>query len=129
MLKKIAVFVFAGLLLLNIYGCVALLAGAAGGVGTKVWLSGKLSQEFQAPYDRAVTGAKKGLQSLDLDIIKETKEADVAQFKSVYSDGREIWVDVRKLTENSSKVEIRVGGVKADKEAAEKILKAIGRYI
>ncbi|MCX5703525.1 MAG: DUF3568 family protein [Candidatus Omnitrophica bacterium] len=47
MAKKILVFIFTSLLLINIYGCLALLAGAAGGAGTAVWLSEKLSQEVK----------------------------------------------------------------------------------
>jgi hypothetical protein len=129
MFEKIGVFVFSGLLLLNMYGCVPLLAGAAGGAGTGTWLSGKLSQEFHAPYERTIDAAKKALQSLKLEITKETKDANIAQLKSIYLDGKETWIDIRKVTDNSTKVEVRVGGVQPDKEAADKILKTIERYL
>lgn len=48
MFKKVVTLIFSVLLLLNICGCVALLAGAAAGAGTAAWLSGKLSQEVNA---------------------------------------------------------------------------------
>ena len=124
MFKRITIFVFWGLLLLNIYGCVALLAGAVGGTGTAAWLSGKLTQEFNAPYERTINAATKALRSLKLKVTKEAKEENIAQLKSKYSDGREIWIDIRKVTEDSTKVEVRVGAV-PDKEASSRILKRI----
>jgi len=129
MFKRITLFVFSGLLLLNIYGCVALLAGAVAGTGTAAWLSGKLTQEFNASYERTINAAEKALRSLKLKVTKEAKEANVTQLKSKYSDGREIWIDIRKVTDNSTKVEVRVGAVSPDKAAADKILKRIQRYL
>ncbi|MEI6831386.1 MAG: DUF3568 family protein [Candidatus Omnitrophota bacterium] len=129
MFKKISVFVFSGLLLLNMYGCFVLLAGATGGVGTAAWLSGKSSQEFHASYERTTDAAKTALRSLRLETIKETKEEDVTQLKSEYTDGKDIWIDIRKITDNSTRVEVRVGGVKPDKVAADRILKTIQSYL
>jgi hypothetical protein len=129
MFKKAAILVFSGFLLLNICGCFALLAGAIGGVGTAVWLSGKLTQEFNAPYDRTIKATESALRSLDLEITKEAKEANVTTFRSRYTDGKDIWIDLRKVTDTSTKVEVRVGGVSPDKAASDKILKRIQSYL
>ncbi|MDD5477574.1 MAG: DUF3568 family protein [Candidatus Omnitrophica bacterium] len=129
MFKKVGVFIFSGVVLLNICGCFALLAGAGAGAGTAAWLSGKLTQEFHATYAQTINASKKALRSLKLELTKETKEINVAQLKSKYSDGKEIWIDIRKVTEDSTKVEIRVGAVSPDKDAADKILKRIQRYL
>ena len=115
MIKRIAGAIIAALLFLNICGCFLLFAGAVGGAGTAVWLSGKLTQQFNASYDRTVNATRSALKSLDLEIAKESKEADVTTFRSHYTDGKEIWIDVRRVTGASTKVEIRVGGVSADK--------------
>ena len=128
-MKRIGVLIFAALLLINVYGCVALLAGAAGGAGTAVWLSGKLSQEVNVPFERTIKAAKSALQSLKLEVTKETVEQNVAQIMSKYSDGKTIWIDVRRITQEASKVEVRVGGVSQDKETADKILKRIIKYL
>lgn len=128
MYNKFLGFIFSVFILLNTTGCL-LVAGAAGGAGTAVWLSGKVTQEFHVSYDRAVKGARNALGYLKLDIAKETKEDTITQFKSKYSNGKEIWVDVRKITDNSVKIEVRVGAVNPDKEAADKILKAIQQHI
>ena len=129
MFKKTGIFIVSIFLLSNLYGCFALFAGAAGGAGTSVWLSGKLTQQFNASYDRSINAAKSALRSLNLELTKETRETEVTQLRSKYSDGKEIWIDVRRVTENSTKVEVRVGVVNPDKGAAEKILKRIQLYL
>lgn len=129
MAKKCLAFIGALWLLVNLCGCFALVAGAAGGAGTAVWLSGKLTQEVNAPFEKAVQAAKSGLQSLKLEVTKETVESDVAQIMARYSDAKTIWVDVRRITATGSKLEVRVGAVNPDKAAADKIIKAITRNL
>jgi len=129
MFRKAMVYIFFGLLLMNAYGCIALLAGAAGGAGTTVWLSEKLTQEVNVPFDRAVKAAKVALRSLKLEVTKETIEQNVAQIMSKYSDGKTIWIDIHRITNSSSRIEVRVGAISGDKEAADKILKRITRYL
>jgi hypothetical protein len=125
--KRAGIF-FIGLLLISASGCFALLAGGAAGGGTAAWLSGKLVQQVDTPFDRAVSAARSGLQSLNLGIAKETLKKDVAQFKSEYTDGKTVWVDLHRITDTSTKIEVRVGAV-SDKGAAEKILQSIKRYL
>lgn len=129
MFRKITVFVFSGLLLLNIYGCFAIFAGAAAGTGTAVWLSGKLTQQFNAPYEHTIKAARSAVDSLKLTVTKETRGETVAQIRGYYTDGKEFWIDIRKVTEASTKVEVRVGAVSSDKAASDKILKRIESYL
>jgi len=129
MFRKAAVFVFSGFLLLNMCGCFALFAGAVGGVGTGVWLSGKLTEQFDATYERTIQATESALRSFKFEIAKEAKEANVATFRSHYTDGKEIWIDIRRITDTSTKVEVRVGGVSGDKAACTKILNRIKEYL
>mgnify|MGYP003395171978 CR=1 FL=1 len=129
MLNKILVLVMVVSFLPIVSGCIPLIAGAAGGAGTAVWLSGKLTQEFHKPYENTVNAAKQALRSLKLDINKETKQDTVTQLKSNYSDGKEIWMDIHKISEESSRVEVRVGTIGSNKEAASKILKKIEKLL
>jgi len=110
-------------------GCVLLLAGAAGGAGTAFWLSGKLSQEVNAPFDRTIRAAKSALKSLRLEVDKETRTNDAAQIMSTYTNGKTVWIDIHRVTDASSKVQVRVGSVSQDKEAADAILQKILRYL
>lgn len=127
-MKKVIKFLVAVLFLINIYGCFLIIAGAAGGVGTAVWLSGKLSQTVNARYGRTVEATRLALKSLDMPISKESKSEKVTQFRSDYVDGREVWIDVRPVTESSSKIEVRVGAT-GDKAASDRILKRIVTYL
>ena len=128
MFRQGAVFVLTVVLLFNIYGCVALVAGAAAGAGTAVWLSGKLTQQFSASYENTIEATEKALAYLKLEVKKVTREDTVTQFISDYS-GKEVWIDIRKLTPTATKVEVRVGGVTADKDAATNILKNIEKNL
>ena len=124
MVKK---FMYAALglaLAVSLCGCALLLAGAAGGAGTAFWLSGKLSDEVGGSYDQTIAATKKGLTDLDMIVAKETKTDEVAQIRSKYIDDSEVWIDIRPLSEKSTKVEIRVG-VTGDKTASTKILESI----
>lgn len=129
MLKKTMLFILTGMLMLNLCGCFLFIAGVAGGAGTAVWLSGKLAQEFHASYHATINATKLALQSLNLTVVKETDEEKITQIKGSYSDGREMWIDIDRVAEDSTKVEVRVGGVSPDKEAAGLVLKKIQSYL
>ena len=129
MARKIMSLVLSVLLLLNISGCIALLAGAAvGGIGTATWLSGKLAQELNGSFDRTLNAAKSALKSLKLNVTKETIKDNVAQLMSNYTDGRTVWIDVHRVSASTTRVEIRVGAA-GDQEAARKILNKIISYL
>lgn len=129
MLRRLFVGICAGFLLLTLTGCLALLAAGAGGAGTSVWLSNKLIQTFNAPFDRTIEASEAALKALRLPVNKKSVDQNVAQIMSENSDGKTIWLDVHRVTETSSRVEIRVGAVSSDKEAADRILKRIGKYL
>lgn len=128
MFRKITLFIFSILFLVNTCGCVALLAGVAAGAGTSAWLSGKLTQEVDASFEKTIKAAKSALKSLKLDVTKETKKDKVAQIMSKYTDGKTIWIDVHKVSQSTSRVEVRVGAI-SNEEAARKILERIIRYL
>lgn len=128
MFKKIAVLVFSVFLLVSTSGCVALLAGAAGGAGTTTWLSGKLTQEVNASFEKSLKATRAALKALKMDIEKETVKDNIAQFISNYTDGRQVWIDIRRISQSISKIEVRVG-MKGDKEAARKILDKIVKFL
>jgi len=124
MFKNVIFAVSLVFLSFGLSGCFALLAGVAGGTGTAVWLSGKLTQEINKPYDRTVNAVKDAFKSLDLPITKETKSETVAQIMGNYTDGKTIWVDVRRVTDQASRVDVRVGA-SGDKAAEQKLMDKI----
>jgi hypothetical protein len=128
MFKRFLSLMFYAYLLVSCCGCFALMAGAAGGAGTAVWLSGKLSQEENVSFEKAINASKKALTALNFEVDKETIKGDIAQIMSNYSDGRTIWIDIRRISADSCRIEVRVG-MSGDKDAAAEILKKIERYL
>ena len=128
MFKKMVFLFFAALLLANMSGCIALLAGAAGGAGTAGWLSGKLTQEFNASFEKAIEATTSALDSLFLDITKKTVKEDVAQVMAEYHDERTIWIDIFPISDSMSSVSVRVGMI-GDEEASRKILNKIEQFL
>ncbi|MBN3040866.1 MAG: DUF3568 family protein [Candidatus Omnitrophica bacterium] len=109
-------------------GCVALVAGTAGGVGTATWLSGKLVQEVDYSMDRVIAASEKALQSLSYSVTKKVVKDDVSQIIAEYSDGRTIWIDIHKVLPATSRIEIRVG-MTSEQEPARQILNQILKYL
>ncbi len=128
MLKKLLVFMILSVFVVNFHGCALVVAGAAGGAGTAAWLSGKLTKDVNVPLEKATTASKKAMKALKYKVTKETTKDKVSQIIGEYSDGRQIWIDVHSISENSSRIEVRVGAV-SDKEAADKIMSKIQRYL
>ena len=69
------------------------------------------------------------MDSMKLEITKETVKEDVAQIMGKYTDGKTIWIDIHRISEKSSKVDVRVGAVEGDKDASASILKKIQQYL
>ena len=128
MAKKITTLCIALMLGMSLCGCATVLVAGAGGAGTALWLSGKLSETVNAPFDRTIQATKDGLTALGLRITKETKKASVAQIMTLYTDGSETWIDIRPVTKSATKVEVRVG-MRGDKAASSKILDAIKKHL
>ena len=128
MARKLAVGICFIFIVAQSCGCIALVAGVAGGAGTAAWLSGKLVQEVSAPFDTVISAARSALKSLKLAVTKETRKDGVAQIMSTYTDGKTVWIDVHKVSSSASRLEVRVGAM-GDEAAARVILDKILRYI
>ena len=131
MLKKLLMLIFLVSLSLNMCGCAGLfLAGGAvaGGLGTARWLSTKIVEEVDTPFEETTEAVRLALDSLGLDIVREINKVKLTQIKSHNIDGRTVWIDIHAVSPSSSRVEVRVGAV-SDKEAARKILDSIKEHL
>jgi len=128
MTKKLFIFIFLYLLLINVCGCAVLFVGA-GAAGTATWLSNKLYQDVNTPYDKTLNAAKLALESFKFEIVKETTRPGKAQIISKYSDGKTIWIDINKIFERHTRIEVRVGAVNPDRQAAAEILEKMQKYL
>ena len=123
MFKKLLMTVCLGVCVLNLGGCIFLAAGAAG-VGTAKWLSDKVTQEVDKPAADVAQATKETLKDLKMSMDKETLAKDVTQILGRYSDGRQIWVDIRSLGKNNTQVDVRVGWISGEADA-RKVLEQI----
>ena len=131
MFKKITLLIFLFSFSVNLCGCVPLwIAGGAvaGGAGTASWISGKLVQELDTPFEKTFQATKYALQALNLVITKEVKKLDVAQIKGKYIDGKTIWIDIFGVSGAASRIELRVGAI-PNKDATYQILNKIREYL
>jgi hypothetical protein len=128
MLRKIQVAIIGFLMTMSFSGCALMVGAAAGGAGTALWLSGKLTDEVNAPYDRSVAATRKAFRSLGMAIEKETVTDEVTQFIARDKQERKVWVDVHPLAQNRSKVAVRVGW-QGDKSSSNTIIESIKKYL
>lgn len=128
MRKNILMYLWIGLSALNLCGCAAVVVGAAAGLGTAAWFSGKLSEEVDMPRERSIPVTKSALQSMGMKIEKETITREVAQIIAIYVDGTTTWIDIRAVSKKRSRIEVRVG-VTGNQEASRRILDAIKKRI
>jgi hypothetical protein len=127
MKKKLAALAVSVFILTNLYGCFALLAGAAAGGGTAFWLSGKLTDHVNASYDRTVKATEKAMKDLCAGPMNKVYRDNVTQFRCEDNLGKNISVDVFRASESSTKLEIRVSV--DEREAAQRVLDHIKRYL
>ena len=123
MFKKALLGLVLTVVSLSCAGCIFLAAGAAG-VGTAKWLSDKVTQEVNVPSAKVVKSVKAALEDMKANVYKETSAPEVTQILAKDVSGRQIWVDVKPIDANSTRVDVRVGYADGQKDAA-KILENI----
>ncbi len=128
MFRKLLATLAGIVFLINLNGCVAIVAGAAGATGGVVWIEGKIKQEVNYPMEKVARATEAAFRSLKMTLTKKTVKSDVTQILGDYSDGRNVWVDIHPTGTNTSRVDIRVG-MTGDKDASNKILDKILRYL
>jgi hypothetical protein len=131
MFKKVStclISLMLGVSVVTFSGCALLFGAAAGGAGTAFWFSGKLGEEFVASYRETISATENALDSLAMKITKKTYSEDITQFKSIYSDGSTVWIDIRPILENKTEIEVRVG-MRGNQSASAEILEKIKDYL
>lgn len=88
------------------------------------WIDGKISQGLDAGFSRVVQSAIRALKALELNVTKTEITKDTALIIGEYLDSRTIWIDLRRISERSTQLGIRVS-MQGDKEASLRILEKI----
>ncbi|MBF0483800.1 MAG: DUF3568 family protein [Candidatus Omnitrophica bacterium] len=128
MLKKLSLFVLVAGVSCMLSGCFLLVAAGAG-AGTAVWMSNKVTQTFEANFEKTTQAADKALSDLKLPTKKKTIETNVVKLVSESTQGKTIWIDITPISDKVTQVEVRVGAVEADKKLAGDILAMIKKKL
>jgi hypothetical protein len=111
-------------LTLGCTSCIPLIIGAAAGAGGVAYINGDLEKNF----DRSVSAMHKStlaaLKDMDIFIDQDELNLHSALIKGEYESGQKIQIKIDALTEQSSKIKIRVDTF-GDQEKSQMILNAI----
>ncbi len=109
-------------------GCaVAVLATGAGlGAGTYAWIKGELKRTYPVTYDAAWNASSDALQSLEMPVVSQQRDALKGTIMAKRADGSDVRVDVKYLTDKTTQVSIRIGlfGDRADSARVHETIQA-----
>ncbi|HUJ44031.1 MAG TPA: DUF3568 family protein [Opitutaceae bacterium] len=89
-------------------GCLAVAAGAAG-ASAVAWVEGRLDANLNADFERSAKAADLAIHDLQFAKISEKKDALEDTLVARTAGDRRVEIKVEKVTDQTSKVEIRVG--------------------
>ena len=115
-----------GLFVFSQSGCFALVVGAAAGAGGFAYVEGDLEKNVDESLKTAHKASLAGLKDLKMFIVKDELKLDSSVIKAQNSDGKDITINIKALTEHASKIRVRVG-IFGDEAESVKVLNAIQR--
>ncbi len=89
-------------------GCAVILAGGAG-AGTVAYIKGELQTNLEASLEKSIEATRSAVENLKF--IKISEEADklTGEIIARTSQDEKITIQLNKVTENTTKISIRVG--------------------
>jgi hypothetical protein len=99
-------------LMMGVSGCAAVIAAGVGvgvGFGTYKYLEGNLQRDYIGPPDKLWQATLTAMD--DLQVASEVQERDYfgGLVKGIMHDGTKITIKMKRLTDNSTEVGVRVG--------------------
>jgi hypothetical protein len=99
-------------LMMGVSGCAAVIAGGVGvgvGFGTYKYLEGNLQRDYIGPPDKLWQATLTAMDELQM--ASEVQERDYfgGLVKGIMHDGTKITIKMKRLTDNSTEVGVRVG--------------------
>ena len=122
----VSLFVF--YLSFTLFDCISAGTALAREAKVATWADGKVSQDVEGLFSKVVQAVIQALEALQLNITKTTIGKDTAQIIGEYLDSRTIWIDLRRISQHSTHLEIRVS-IKGNKEASYKIWQKIKSFL
>lgn len=120
MFKKLITHILLVIIVINFSGCVFVAAGMRE--------SQKAKQDFNVPYTKALEATKKALISLNLEFEEAIIKPDIAVVKGKYTSERTMYIEIFRISDNESRIAVRVGTSDAGRQDAQKILEEIEQF-
>lgn len=117
MLKKLTVLVIAGLVYLNLCGFALIAAGVSE--------ASKVRETIDVSYSKAIDMVKAAMISQGIELGKAVIQKEDARVRGAYPDGRSVSINIHRVSDIKTNVEVRVGKSEAGGEDAKKIIQAI----
>lgn len=89
-------------------GCAVILAGSAG-AGTVAYIKGELQANLEAPLEKSIEATGSALENLKFIKISEEVDKLTGEIIARTSQDKKITIKLNKVTENTTKISIRVG--------------------
>ena len=109
-------------------GCIPLIIGAAAGAGGVAFVRGKLEKNLDADVKSVHKATIEAFNSLDILVMDDDLINTGGSVYGMDMDDRKVSVDIDALTENASKIGIRVGTL-GDEDRSLAILNVIQKKL
>ncbi|MCD4780342.1 MAG: DUF3568 domain-containing protein [Candidatus Omnitrophica bacterium] len=96
-------------MVINFSGCIPLLVGAAVGAGSMAYMQGVLEMNFDQSVKKSHGASVAALKDLGLFIKQDELNRHSSRINFEFETGEKGKIDIKALTERSSKIKIRVG--------------------
>ena len=117
MFKKLLTLFLVSLTVLNLCGCVLIMAGLAN--------TAKARQVVDLSYVNALDIVKEAVKVEGIEFKKAVIRGNIAEVKGKYTDGKDVRIYVSKTGNNQSYISVRVGTSAAGRKDAQHILDTI----
>ena len=89
-------------------GCAVILAGGAG-AGTVAYIKGELQTNLEASLEKSIEATRSAVENLKFIKISEKVDKLTGEIIARTSQDKKITIKLNKVTENTTKISIRVG--------------------
>ena len=110
-----------GFVVLNLCGCLFIVAGMRD--------SAKAKQSFNVSYSKAIDVVKEVFTAGNLKFTKAIIKSDIAVVKGTFANGKTMYIEIFRISDNESRIEVRVGTSESGKPDAQKILDDISQRL